>query len=201
MIRVDSTIRWFAAPVALAVTATLLGGCRGSGTDSTGSPSSTRISSSTASSSSTPPGNGQADRCHTGDLRGSIGTVNGASGKRRVDVYLTNASNRACTLEGYPQVQPADVSGGVRSYPTRQSPNPGSTLPQDQSVHLVTLRPSMTAYLLLFFNGAWITEEDKKTCVDWTALAVTPPGEQDHLVIPNTDVACVDPIDIGPVQS
>ncbi len=64
----------------------------------------------------------------------------------------------------------------------------------------MTLDPSMTASAVFYYFGQWITEADKKTCVDWTALAVTPPGEHDNLLIPNTGVACMVPLEIGPIQ-
>jgi Protein of unknown function (DUF4232) len=138
--------------------------------------------------------------CHTADLRGSIGAVSAASGKRKVNIYLTNTANYQCTLEGYVGVQPAQASGAVIRYPQQQSPNPGRTLPQNQDVYKVTLKPAMTASAILFYNGMWITELDKKSCVNWSALAVTPPGEHNNLLIANTDVACMDPLEVGPIQ-
>jgi hypothetical protein len=85
-------------------------------------------------------------------------------------------------------------------YPTRQSLNPGRTLPADLVVHPVTLQPSMSAYAIVFYNGAWITEADKKSCVKFTDLAITPPDEDAHLLIPNADEACIDPLEIGPLD-
>jgi hypothetical protein len=126
--------------------------------------------------------------------------VSAASGARKVRTYLTNVSNHTCTLEGYPNVQPAQPSGAVITYPVQQSQNPGHALQQSQTVYSVTLRPSMTAQAVLYYFGQWVTDADKKTCVNWSALAVAPPGERDNLLIPNDDTACMAPFEIGPVQ-
>jgi Protein of unknown function (DUF4232) len=188
------------APVAGLTLATLLVGC-GSGpqpaSTSTGPPSSAPVPSSP---SQVPLPAGQTGQCHTPDLRASVGNVSAASGARKVHIYLTNVSNHACTLEGYPGVQPAQPSGVVITYPVQQSQNPGRTLQQNQTVYQVTLRPSMTAQAVLYYFGQWITDADKKTCVTWSALAVAPPGEHDNLLIPNDDTACMAPFEIGPIQ-
>jgi hypothetical protein len=92
------------------------------------------------------------------------------------------------------------TSGGAIDYPARKSLNPGGIFAHDLVIHPFTLQPEMTAYAVIVFNGAWITEAEKKTCVKWTALAVTPPDEQGQLAIPYADEACIYPLEIGPLD-
>ncbi|NED06890.1 DUF4232 domain-containing protein, partial [Streptomyces sp. SID6648] len=41
-------------------------------------------------------------RCHTGELRASVGRVDPGAGQRNFPVVLTNTSGRTCTVHGYP---------------------------------------------------------------------------------------------------
>src|ERR1700742_150616 len=188
MSRADATTRWLLILIRVAalLLPALLVGCS-NGSQSAGSPSSTPPSSSASASSTTPPPSSTpssstpsssstptaptspaTNRCRAGDLSGSIGFVSGASGKRRVDIYLRNQTDKPCTLEGYPKIDLLTSSGGVIDYPVRESLNPGGTFAHDLVIHKFTLEPEMTAYAVIFFNGAWITDKDKKTCVKWT---------------------------------
>ena len=47
------------------------------------------------------PGDG-GGRCHTAELRASVGRVDPGAGQRNHPVVLTNTSSRTCTVLGYP---------------------------------------------------------------------------------------------------
>ncbi|WP_454337580.1 DUF4232 domain-containing protein [Streptomyces glaucescens] len=158
----------------------LLAGCAGQSTDGTArdSPPSTGASPQTASStdpgaandggprpSSEPPttpsnGTGTASavpnppaaarRCHTSELRASVGTNRPGAGQSNFAVVLTNASRRACTIHGFPGV--AFVNGKGEAV----TPDPERATGEER--HTVTLAPGAGAWCTLTYANPAVTE-------------------------------------------
>lgn len=141
------------------------------------------------------------DRCRTSMLRGRIGDKSTASGTMTEKIFLTNTSGQACTLYGYPGVEPAHASGALIEYETVRSDNPAQQQNASQQPQIVTLQPGDTAHAVLSYYYGWMTAQQKENCVHWDAIAVTPPDERDHLLIPDSNTACrVGPLAVGPVK-
>lgn len=143
----------------------------------------------------------QPERCHTSELRGRLGDENTASGTLTERIYLTNASDHTCTLYGYPGVAPAQQSGALIAYETVRSVNPAQQQNTERRPEVVELQPGRTAHAVLSYYYGWMTAQQKDDCVHWSAMAVTPPDEQDHLLIPNSGTAChVGPFAVGVME-
>lgn len=118
------------------------------------------------------------DRCHTGDLSGSVQNQDAGAGQRYADLVLRNDSPRPCTVFGYGGMQLVDAGG--RPIPTdlRREANPGPSL-----VHLA---PGATARSALHWTVvAAGAEPTEGPCEPEPASArVTPPDETDQLTVP-----------------
>jgi len=144
-----------------------------SGTDTaTGSDStSTSPGSSTSTSSSTGSGTtASSTRCHTSELRATVGANDPGAGQENFPIVLTNTSGRTCTVRGYPGAAFLNASGTqLGDDPQRESGSAATT---------VTLKPGQSAWAGLTFSNPEIS--GAKTATP-SLLAVTPPDEQDTL--------------------
>lgn len=126
-------------------------------------------SSSSTSSSSSGSGTSSSARCHTSELRATVGANSPGAGQENFPVVLTNTSHRTCTLRGYPGAAFVDASGKqLGPDPKRSSETPTT----------VKLAPGQQAWAGLTFSNPEIS--GAKTATPAT-LIVTPPDERDPL--------------------
>ncbi|CAM5363547.1 hypothetical protein SALBM311S_00050 [Streptomyces alboniger] len=110
-------------------------------------------------------------RCHTSELRASVGRNNPGAGQENFPVVLTNASTRTCTVRGYPGAAFLDASGKqLGPDPKRSSGTPET----------VTLAPGKSAWAGLSFANPEVSGARAATPA---ALLVTPPDERDPLKV------------------
>jgi hypothetical protein len=134
--------------------------------------SATASSSPSTPSSSTSSGIGNSTsstRCHTSELRASVGANDPGAGQEHFPVVLTNGSHRTCTLRGYPGAAFLDASGKQLGPDPKRSADTPAT---------VTLAPGQSAWAGLTFSNPEVSEA--KTATPAT-LVVTPPDERDPL--------------------
>ncbi|MEU0744319.1 DUF4232 domain-containing protein [Streptomyces sp. NPDC006134] len=110
-------------------------------------------------------------RCHTSELRASVGRADPGAGQRNFPVVLTNASTRTCTLYGYPGAAFVDASGRQLGPDPRRAPG---------SPEKVTLPPGHSAWAGLSFASPEVSGARAATPA---ALLVTPPDERDSLTV------------------
>ncbi|CAM5360796.1 MULTISPECIES: DUF4232 domain-containing protein [Streptomyces] len=108
-------------------------------------------------------------RCHTSELRASLGTDDPGAGQENFPLVLTNASSRTCTVTGYPGAAFTDASG--RQLGPDPARTPGGATP-------VTLAPGRSAWSGLSFTNPAVSGA-KSAKPAW--LLVTPPNERDSL--------------------
>ncbi|MFD5269554.1 DUF4232 domain-containing protein [Streptomyces sp. NPDC058335] len=161
------------------------GGAQGGGSASVpASPSSVSVpSSATSAQASTAPAAAATapspvqpaagDRCHTSELRASVGRNDPGAGQRNFPVVLTNASDRTCTVRGYPGAAFLDASG------RQLGPDPRRDAGSDPVT--VTLAPGRSAWAGLTFSHPEVSGAEAATP---TTLLVTPPDERDPLRVP-----------------
>ncbi|MBD0420168.1 DUF4232 domain-containing protein [Streptomyces sp. TRM S81-3] len=141
-----------------------------SGTD--GTPASRSVPSDSAGSASA---SARTDgRCHTFELRASVGRLDPGAGQRNFPVVLTNTSDRTCTLYGYPGAAFVGASGRQLGPDPRRAP---------ASPETVTLPPGRSAWAGLSFASPEISRARTATPA---TLLVTPPDERDSLEVPWT---------------
>ncbi|MEU2269173.1 DUF4232 domain-containing protein [Streptomyces olindensis] len=112
---------------------------------------------------------GGATRCHTSELRASVGRMDPGAGQRNLPVVLTNVSSRSCTLHGHPGAAFVDASG------RRLGPDPERT---PDAPATVTLAPGETAWAGLRYASPEVSGARAATPA---ALLVTPPDERESL--------------------
>ncbi|MFG2628040.1 DUF4232 domain-containing protein [Streptomyces sp. NPDC048473] len=105
-------------------------------------------------------------RCHTSEVRASLGPNRPGAGQSSFAIVLTNRSRRTCTLYGFPGV--AFVNGAGEAV----TPDPERAT--DQQEQAVTLSPGDSAWSTLAYTNPAITGA---TTVTPAALLVTPPDE------------------------
>lgn len=110
-----------------------------------------------------------APRCHSSELRASIGRPSPGAGQRNFPIVLTNTADRTCTLRGYPGAAFVDASGGQLGPDPERSPDTPET---------VTLTPGRSGWAGLSFASPEISGARTARPV---ALLVTPPDERDPL--------------------
>lgn len=115
-----------------------------------------------------------APRCHTSELRASIGRPSPGAGQRNFPIVLTNTADRTCTVRGYPGAAFVDASGKQLGPDPKRSPDTPTT---------VTLAPGRSAWAGLSFASPEIS--GARTALP-AALLVTPPDERDPLKVPWT---------------
>ncbi|MFF9126905.1 DUF4232 domain-containing protein [Streptomyces sp. NPDC014889] len=110
-------------------------------------------------------------RCHTSELKASVGRENPGAGQENFPVVLTNTSGRTCTVHGYPGAAFVDASGRqLGPDPKRSSGTPTT----------VTLKPGRSAWAGLTFSNPQVSGARTATPA---SLIVTPPDERDHLTV------------------
>lgn len=123
-----------------------------------------------ATESPTAAGAGAAGgRCHTSELRASLGTDDPGAGQENFPLVLTNTSSRTCTVTGYPGAAFTDASG--RQLGPDPARTPGGAQP-------VTLAPGRSAWSGLSFTNPAVSGT-KSAKPAW--LLITPPNERDSL--------------------
>ncbi|MFG2881379.1 DUF4232 domain-containing protein [Streptomyces sp. NPDC048297] len=128
-------------------------------------------SDSSASSGAGTEAGGAGGRCHTSELRASVGGNNPGAGQENFPVVLTNKSARTCTLRGYPGAAFVNASG------TQLGPDPKRS---SGSPVTVTLQPGQSAWAGLTFSNPEVSEAKTAKAA---ALLVTPPDERDSLKV------------------
>lgn len=110
-------------------------------------------------------------RCHTSELKATVGRNDPGAGQENFPVVLTNVSGRTCTVHGYPGAAFVDTSGRqLGPDPKRESGTPTT----------VTLRPGASAWAGLTFSNPEVS--GARTAAP-ASLIVTPPDERDHLTV------------------
>lgn len=145
----------------------------GSGTSTAsagGGRTSAPASGSSSATTTASTGSGAANtRCHTSELRATVGGNDPGAGQENFPVVLTNASHRTCTLRGYPGAAFVDASGKQLGPDPKRSPGSPAT---------VTLAPGQSAWAGLTFSNPEISGARTATPA---SLVVTPPDERDPL--------------------
>lgn len=125
----------------------------------------------TASAPGATPAGTTGGRCHTSELRASVGRNDPGAGQENFPIVLTNASSRSCTVRGYPGAAFVDASGRqLGPDPKRNSGSPTT----------VTLAPGKSAWAGLTFSNPDVSGAHPATPA---SLLVTPPDERDHLTV------------------
>jgi hypothetical protein len=118
------------------------------------------------------PATATGTRCHTSELRASVGRMDPGAGQRNFPVVLTNVSSRTCTLHGYPGAAFVDASG------KQLGPDPKRTRGEPATVELA---PGESAWAGLRYASAEVSEARTATPA---ALLVTPPDQWKPLKVP-----------------
>ncbi|MEU7057169.1 DUF4232 domain-containing protein [Streptomyces sp. NPDC046197] len=139
------------------------GGAAPSGTARGSSAGSTTGTGTTTAAKST--------RCHTSELKASVGRNNPGAGQENFPVVLTNTSGRTCTVRGYPGAAFVDASGKQLGPDPKRSAGTPTT---------VTLKPGRSAWAGLTFSNPEVSGARTATP---SALIVTPPDERAHLTV------------------
>jgi hypothetical protein len=139
--------------------------------DTTGTPATTGSATTSGSASASSGSGSTGTRCHTSELRASVGNNDPGAGQENFPVVLTNSSGRTCTLRGYPGAAFIDASGKqLGPDPQRSSGTPTT----------VTLAPGKSAWAGLTFSNPEISGARTATPA---SLLVTPPDEKDSLKV------------------
>ncbi|WP_406471164.1 DUF4232 domain-containing protein [Streptomyces sp. NBC_01615] len=137
----------------------------------TGSAASTGSGTTSGSGSASSGSGSTGTRCHTSELRASVGNNDPGAGQENFPVVLTNGSGRTCTLRGYPGAAFVDASGKQLGPDPRRSSGTPTT---------VTLAPGQSAWSGLTFSNPEISGAGTATPA---SLLVTPPDEKDSLKV------------------
>jgi Protein of unknown function (DUF4232) len=111
-----------------------------------------------------------APRCHTSDLRGHFGTLQGAAGSRFGPLVLVNASSHTCTVYGF--IGGQLLGAGGRPLTTHVVRDP--TTP----VRTITVRPGAKAVSTVRWSAI---PSGSGACPTPAILEVTPPDETTQL--------------------
>lgn len=112
---------------------------------------------------------GPSKRCHTSELKASVGKGHPGAGQRNFALVLTNSSGHACTVRGYPGVAFVNDAG------QNVSVDPERTSGQQATV---TLAPGHSAWAPLSYGSPEMTDVPT---TNPTAVKVTPPDEKASL--------------------
>jgi len=165
-----STLSGTAAPATDGGTSDSASASAPASTSASGGTSGGGTGSSPSSGGSSAPG--ASSRCHTSELRATVGRNNPGAGQENFPIVLTNASSRTCTVRGYPGAAFVDASGKqLGPDPRRESGSTATT---------VTLAPGKSAWAGLTFSNPEVSGAHPATPA---ALLVTPPDERDSLKV------------------
>jgi Protein of unknown function (DUF4232) len=129
-------------------------------------------------------GTAAVPRCHTPDLRGYTARIGGAAGTLAGDLAFRNRSGHTCFVFGYPGLGLENTAH--RALPSRVTW--GSTpARRDRRPHRVVLVPGRAAFANLSWSDVPVRSE---RCVQPTWLAVTPPDEFTHRLVPFKAPVC-----------
>ncbi|MFI0960067.1 DUF4232 domain-containing protein [Streptomyces sp. NPDC021080] len=137
----------------------------------TGTGTGTGTGSGSASATATSGSAAGTGRCHTSELRASVGRNDPGAGQENFPVVLTNRSGRTCTVRGYPGAAFVDASGKQLGPDPQRSPGTPTT---------VVLAPGHSAWSGLTFSNPGISGAATATPA---SLVVTPPDELDSLTV------------------
>ncbi|MEV6807960.1 DUF4232 domain-containing protein [Streptomyces sp. NPDC051132] len=144
------------------------GGASGTGTsgpaDGTDAAPPPSPGAGTASSGTAVPTTGR--RCHTAELKASVGADHPGAGQANFALVLTNTSGRTCTVHGFPGVAFVDGAG--------QAVTPDPERATGEAAGTVTLSPGGHAWSALTYANPAITGV---TTVTPASVLVTPPDE------------------------
>jgi hypothetical protein len=166
-------------PITASGTAAPATGTTKSPASATSAPSGTSTGAASSSLSKAAPSPSGGDtatpaastRCHTSELRASVGRNDPGAGQENFPVVLTNKSGRTCTVRGYPGAAFVSASGSqLGADPRRESGSPAT----------ITLKPGQSAWAGLTFSNPGISGAKTATPA---ALLVTPPDERDSLKV------------------
>jgi Domain of unknown function (DUF4232) len=110
-------------------------------------------------------------RCHTSELRASVGRNNPGAGQENFPIVLTNKSGRTCTVRGYPGAAFLNASGKQLGPDPKRSPG---------TVVTVRLAPGKSAWAGMSFANPEISGARAATPA---SLLVTPPDERHPLKV------------------
>ncbi|MFF4685447.1 DUF4232 domain-containing protein [Streptomyces sp. NPDC001307] len=166
-------------PITASGTAAPATGITKSPASATSAPSGTSTGAASSSPSKAAPSPSGGDtatpaastRCHTSELRASVGRNDPGAGQENFPVVLTNKSGRTCTLRGYPGAAFVSASGSQLGADPRREPGSPAT---------ITLKPGQSAWAGLTFSNPGISGAKTATPA---ALLVTPPDERDSLKV------------------
>ncbi|MFE2426188.1 DUF4232 domain-containing protein [Streptomyces sp. NPDC059373] len=127
--------------------------------------------STSSSSSRTTRTAASGTRCHTSDLRASVGRNDPGAGQENFPVVLTNRSARTCTVYGYPGAAFVNASG------KQVGPDPKRVSGKSTTV---TLAPGASAWAGLTFSNPGVSGAHSTTPA---AILVTPPDETTSLKV------------------
>ncbi|MFJ6730170.1 DUF4232 domain-containing protein [Streptomyces sp. NPDC091281] len=113
-------------------------------------------------------------RCHTSELRASVGRAEPGAGQVNFPLVLTNTGDRTCTVRGYPGAAFTDAAG------KQLGPDPVRT---PGSAQAVSLAPGRSAWSGLTYSNPQVSGAETATP---RTLVVTPPNERDALKVPWT---------------
>ncbi|MEU6478746.1 DUF4232 domain-containing protein [Streptomyces sp. NPDC047017] len=152
----------------------------GSGPSGGGSTAPGRTATAPGSAPAASSGTGSGDRadaaarstrCHTSELRATVGREDPGAGQENFPLVLTNTSGRTCTVRGYPGAAFTDAGGRqLGADPKRTSGSPVT----------VTLKPGRSAWAGLTFSNPQVSGARTATP---STLVVTPPDERDPLTV------------------
>jgi hypothetical protein len=110
-------------------------------------------------------------RCHTSELRASVGRNDPGAGQENFPLVLTNTSQRTCTLRGFPGAAFLDASG------KQLGPDPKRS---SQTPTTVTLAPGRSASAGMTFSNPEVSGAKSATPA---SLLITPPDEKASLKV------------------
>ncbi|MFJ2645678.1 DUF4232 domain-containing protein [Streptomyces sp. NPDC087420] len=112
-----------------------------------------------------------ADRCHTSEVKASVGDNNPGAGQENFALVLTNTSGHTCTVDGFPGLAFLNKAGHHVSVDPERASVTGT---------LVKLAPGRSAWAPMTFGNPQITGV---TTVTPAAVLITPPDEKDALKV------------------
>ncbi|MFF2521121.1 DUF4232 domain-containing protein [Streptomyces liangshanensis] len=138
-----------------------------SGTTSTGS--ATKTTGTTGTTGSPTRGGVTSVRCHTSELKASVGPDEPGAGQENFALVLTNKSGHTCTVDGFPGLAFLNKAGQQVSVDPERTSVTGT---------LVELAPGRSAWAPMTFGNPEITGV---TTVTPASVLITPPDEKDAL--------------------
>ncbi|BCY10132.1 DUF4232 domain-containing protein [Actinoplanes sp. L3-i22] len=139
----------------------------------------------TTTSPATGSGGGKpaSTRCHTTDLKLTVGEGDGAAGTAYQPLIFTNTSDHTCTMYGYPGVSWVTGENGSQV-------NDPFARSDQRKKETVTLKPGATANAVLQSTNPGFFDKDKCKPVSVRGLRVYPPDETASIFLSLPGEAC-----------